>query len=514
MCLWRLKLNCFEIRVGYGAVQTATVAPMKFSLYLFGACADRSGSAYYEFALKAAELADKFALHAVWIPERHFHPFGGYFPNPSVVAAAVAARTNAIGIRAGSVNLPIHDPLRVAEEWAVVDQLSGGRVGISAASGWNDRDFVLAPESFARRREVLAENLEIVRRLWNGRSIRRRLPNGQTTEIEAYPKPCQSRIPVWLTAAGTRQTFENAGGWDCHVLTHLIGQSIADVGARIRTYRNAREAAGLPSAGGTVTLMLHTFLGESKATMWEQVREPLEGYVATSIGLLGSADTPWSSGALRHRPAGAGEPDGREDRAGLEEQRQDVARHAARRYFDQSGLFGSLDEAREKVAEAVAAGVDEIACLIDFGLPLEAVLAGIRNISDLNESWQRRSLTRSVPSVSRRGTPLTSADIKALPPQQQRAVEIWRDALGVEELSLEDDFFALGGNSLEAMRVMRQLADADAGVQNLVFLEPILRDFLAALPADGGGSIDDLAARLEQLDPGKIKSLLKQSGAE
>ena len=79
----------------------------------------------------------------MWVPERHFHPLGGLFPNPAVVAAAVAARTTRIAVRAGSVVLPLHHVARVAEEWAAVDALSNGRVGISLASGWNRADFVL-----------------------------------------------------------------------------------------------------------------------------------------------------------------------------------------------------------------------------------------------------------------------------------------------------------------------------------------------------------------------------------
>src|SRR6185503_19770559 len=102
---------------------------------------------------------------AVWLPERHFHAFGGPFPAPSVLAAALAIVTRRIGIRAGSVVLPLHHPARVAEEWAVVDNLSGGRVGVSFASGWHVDDFVFAPEAYERRHDVTRRDLDVVRRL-------------------------------------------------------------------------------------------------------------------------------------------------------------------------------------------------------------------------------------------------------------------------------------------------------------------------------------------------------------
>ena len=83
------------------------------------------------------KFADEHGFHAIWLPERHFNQFGGLFPNPSVIGAALAMVTRNIQIRSGSIVAPLHHPVRIAEEWAVVDQLSGGRVGLSFASGWH-----------------------------------------------------------------------------------------------------------------------------------------------------------------------------------------------------------------------------------------------------------------------------------------------------------------------------------------------------------------------------------------
>ena len=74
--------------------------------------------------------------------------FGGSFPNPNPLAASLAKQTAQIRLRAGSVNAPQHaTPLRVAEDWAVVDNLSGGRVDISFGAGWNVNDFALQIEA-------------------------------------------------------------------------------------------------------------------------------------------------------------------------------------------------------------------------------------------------------------------------------------------------------------------------------------------------------------------------------
>ena len=111
----------------------------------------------------------------MWTPERHFHAFGGLYPNPAVTGAAVAAVTERIKIRAGSVVLPLQNSIRVAEEWSVVDNFSKGRVGISFASGWQINDFVLAPHNYATRKEVMLREIETVRQLWRGETLARPL---------------------------------------------------------------------------------------------------------------------------------------------------------------------------------------------------------------------------------------------------------------------------------------------------------------------------------------------------
>src|SRR5262249_197425 len=82
--------------------------PVRFRLFYFREGGE--GSERYSLLLDGARFADERGFHAVWTPERHFHAFGGLYPNPSVTGAAVAAVTRRVGVRAGSVVLPLHDP--------------------------------------------------------------------------------------------------------------------------------------------------------------------------------------------------------------------------------------------------------------------------------------------------------------------------------------------------------------------------------------------------------------------
>ena len=124
----------------------AGVPPMRFGLFYFAeGNSNEPGCEIYRLYLEGAKLADELGLAAIWTPERHFTDIAAAYPNPSVLSAALAPITRQINLRAGSVVLPLHNSVRVAEEWAIVDNLSGGRVGISFAPGWIPEDFVLAP---------------------------------------------------------------------------------------------------------------------------------------------------------------------------------------------------------------------------------------------------------------------------------------------------------------------------------------------------------------------------------
>ena len=187
---------------------------------------------------------------------------GDAAPAPAVVGGALATITDRISIRAGSVVLPLQHPIRVAEEWSVVDNLSRGRVGLSFASGWHANDFVLAPQNFEGRRQVMLDGIETVRKLWRGESIAVKDGKGQPLDVRIRPRPVQAELPVWLTAAGSKETFVKAGELGVNLLTHLLGQEMEEVGEKIAAYRAAWKAAGHPG-NGHVSLMIHTFVGTS-----------------------------------------------------------------------------------------------------------------------------------------------------------------------------------------------------------------------------------------------------------
>jgi natural product biosynthesis luciferase-like monooxygenase protein len=375
--LWTLTRGFHVVLKADRGIPTTTTAgdaaaapkgtrPVSFSLFYFAA-GESQASEGYRLLLEGARFADANGFEAVWTPERHFHAFGGHYPNPSVVSAAVAASTQHIDIRAGSVVLPLHSPVRVAEEWAIVDNLSNGRVGISFAAGWQPNDFVLNPSSYGRAKSELPGMIDLVKRLWRGETVEMPGHDGAPVTVRTLPRPVQPELPVWLTSAGTPATFEQAGTLGVNVLTHLLGQSVDELGANLERYRAAWRAAG-HAGEGHVTLMLHTFLDRDRAVAKEAAREPLKGYLGTAASLLKNMASAFPTFA------NSGKDMDEAFRSLTDDEMSQLLDMAAARYLDGSGLFGTPEDAAAMVETVSSLGVDEVACLIDFGVDTQRVI--------------------------------------------------------------------------------------------------------------------------------------------
>ena len=332
-------------------------------------------SGKYRLLLEAAQIADRNGLSAVWTPERHFHSFGGLFPNPAVLGAALAPLTDRIQIRAGSLISPLHHTLRIAEEWSVVDNLSGGRAAISFGSGWNVDDFLFFPERYRRRQACMYEQIELVRRLWRGEELIEANSFGKPVRVSLYPQPIQPELPVWVTSSGNAETFVSAGRAGANVLTHLIGQDIPALAEKIERYRAALRESHGPAARGKVSLMLHTFVGADLEAVRSKVRTPYREYLRSAVRLEQLAAEGGGTISGGHRVAPHQIP------TGTFEELLDLAYE---RNLETGSLIGTPDRCLRMVERFEAIGVDEIACLIDFVDDPEAVLESLGSLCEVS----------------------------------------------------------------------------------------------------------------------------------
>ncbi len=162
----------------------------------------------YRFALEQIEQAERSGFASAWVAQHHFGEHEGGLPSPFVLLAAAAERTSRIALATGVVTLPIDDPLRVAEDAVVLDQLSGGRVQLGLATGGTPSSFTAFGRESDRRREIFAEHFEVLLDALGGRGIR-----GTASQI--YPAAGDLGERIWqatFSADGGRRAGERGDG--------------------------------------------------------------------------------------------------------------------------------------------------------------------------------------------------------------------------------------------------------------------------------------------------------------
>ena len=373
-----------------GAPPVTTDRPLAFSLYYFGNYPAEYHADKYRLVLESARFADQHGFAAVWLPERHFHAVGGFSPNSSLLAAALARDTQRIALRGGSVVLPLHHPVRVAEEWSVVDNLSHGRVGVSIASGWHPNDFIFAPERFERRREICLEDIGTIQKLWRGESLPMRAGTGADFEVTLFPRPVQAQLPVWLTCIH-EESFVKAGEQGMGVLGYLMNQTVDEVATKIVKYREALARHGHDPAKGHVTILVHTFVGDDPDAARARARGPLREYLRSFLD---------NSQKRLESQNGQSVDVASEDLEYLLDK-------SFNDYAEGKALIGSPESCTAVVERLRAIGADEIGCFIDFGVDADAVLASLPALDRLRQRYAEPLAT--APAPAERTLPLTEA---------------------------------------------------------------------------------------------------------
>jgi len=353
-------------------VPAAPAGALSTSVYFFSSASGDFG-ADYDLILASAREADRLGYEAIWTPERHFHEFGAQYPNPAVLGAALATATERIHIRAGSVIPALHNPLRLVEDWRIVDQLSGGRVGVSFAPGFHPSDFALAPDRYAARRDTFEDDVRRVRSLWSEGVARDALDGtGGRVDVSLYPRPVQPELPTWLTATSNDESFRRAGALGGNLLTALLELRIEELADKIRIYRKAREEAGHDPDTGRVTLMVHCYVGESEDMVEEVCHDPFLRYLRSHTQLVGTL-----TAAL---------PEERIDLAGASPKDVDaILRRAYQKFRGERALLGDPVAVRRRCELLSEAGVNEIGALVDFGLTQRQVLGSLGRLARVRD---------------------------------------------------------------------------------------------------------------------------------
>ncbi|HTT34574.1 MAG TPA: LLM class flavin-dependent oxidoreductase [Thermoplasmata archaeon] len=296
--------------------------------------------------------AERAGLSALWVAEHHFHP-GGVVPQPPVLLGALATATRTIRLGALVSVLPFHAPFEVAEQYAMVDALSGGRLNIGFGSGYIPVElegFGLTAET---KRARFDRAYETVLAAFRGEAI-----DAGGTPVRLNVRPVQRpHPPIWI-AVQRREAIPYVArrGVGVALIPYATVGGLEELAEEVREYRRALPEGVV----GTVSVGLHLFAGKRLGTP----RAALQRYLDSR---------------LAHQSAS------------LARRAQDDPGNARAEAIERSGfaLFGPADDVVARLGAFTSAGVDEVLGLVDFGgLPPATVRSSVRA---LGAAWRRSS---------------------------------------------------------------------------------------------------------------------------
>ncbi len=227
-----------------------------------------------------AVYAEDIGMHSAWIGEHHFNR-RGCVPVPGLVHANIAALTSRIRLGPAVVVLPLHHPIHVAEEWAALDQLSGGRVDFATGRGYDSHEYAPFGADFQTSAEVFAEAVELLDLCWgDGAVVSFDGKHFQADRVEVCPKPVQRPFRPYM-GSFSRYSMELAAKHDWNLMlapfaAALVFGGLAEAAA---AYREICDTAGRDARGVKCSYFIH--MGDRAADQQEG-RERLIDYFTLS----------------------------------------------------------------------------------------------------------------------------------------------------------------------------------------------------------------------------------------
>jgi alkanesulfonate monooxygenase SsuD/methylene tetrahydromethanopterin reductase-like flavin-dependent oxidoreductase (luciferase family) len=175
--------------------------------------------------------ADRIGMHSVWIGEHHFNSLG-VLSCPDLVLSYIAARTKHVRLAPAVTVLPLHHPIRVAEQWATLDLLSGGRVDFACGRGYDEREYLPFHVSFADNQGIFEEGLEVVRKLWSASGrVSHQGKHFSFENVRITPKPVQQPIPSYV-GSFSKLSIELAARLGCGLIVAPFAAAMSFGGLR------------------------------------------------------------------------------------------------------------------------------------------------------------------------------------------------------------------------------------------------------------------------------------------
>ena len=246
----------------------------------------------YSFMTSAPNIADTYERLICGVQRLEQLGFGYYFvtehqsediamcTTPAVYLTAIAQRTSSIRLGAMIFQLPFHNPLRLAQDMAMVDQLSRGRVDFGVGAGVREHEFLRWKMSFDERRDMSAEAMEIIMKAWSEENFTYDGKYWQFEEALPWPKPYQKpHPPVWMAAASP-STIELAAKMNYNIAQSLEPDEVA--AEKNKRWRTLWKEAGHDGPTPRSTLDRTIYVADTD----EQARKEAEPHLVTQVAQM------------------------------------------------------------------------------------------------------------------------------------------------------------------------------------------------------------------------------------
>ena len=230
-------------------------------------------------AVGEAAEADRLGYTSLWLSEHHFRSLST-IPNPAILLASIAQRTRRIRLGSATAVLPLHNPIHLAEDYAMVDVLSGGRLNLGVGSGSQPMEYAPFGVDFASRRQLFEDNLQAIRSRWHAAA------SGDVGPGSLNVAPIQSPAPPVYVATMSEDSAYQIGLSGDSLLT-LAPPSpegrLDDVAIRVRAHARGLEAAGLTGGTAESVVMMFAYVATTEAQV-EETAIPALGRLMSALG--------------------------------------------------------------------------------------------------------------------------------------------------------------------------------------------------------------------------------------
>jgi len=238
----------------------------------------------YRQVMRQCELSEELGYDTFFCAEHHFHEYG-VVPDPAVMLSALAQRTRRIRLGTAISILTFHDPRRIAETYAMLDMMSGGRFVFGVGSGYLAHEFQGYDRDPAQKRDRFNENLDLVKRLLAGETLAYQGSFSKSEKVALNVRPHEGRVPPIYVAVLAREAAYHVGKQGNRIFTvpYASCKDFADIGTMMAEFRKGRAEAGFAPDDDDHVFTLHTHVARTDEEARAQCKEAYDLYVDTRL---------------------------------------------------------------------------------------------------------------------------------------------------------------------------------------------------------------------------------------